>query len=227
MRNEEKLYMLIGKDKEWAYVIVDYSFKDWNFFWLTWTKMLFHTEQEYEQDKENYIDNWCLKELWQEAVKSDNTELWYDERAEDVIEEEWTDLVYDSSYRCEYWIDDVIELIDKHEWWHATSEFSDCIGGWRCFNQEMLDMDYWEWVDKENFKKFKKLYNEFEKPNDDKAEKERARQRLKDLYTTWLFSQEEAKELWIELLDLEKAKEFNKKYPKHYVNKDLLNNMKD
>jgi hypothetical protein len=64
-------------------------------------------------------------------------------------------------------MDAVLECIDKHEyeetWVHKTSEFSDCVWWWRCFDEKMLKKENWEWVEEENFNKFVELYNEYEK----------------------------------------------------------------
>lgn len=159
--------LLIWKDKCWQYIILDEAFKyaDW-FKWLTWIVMDFHTEQEYEDARDNFIESDDFKYLRKQAVEDDRTEQSFQDWKEEVIEED-TDLVYDSSYRCEWRMDAVLECIDKHEyeetWVHKTSEFSDCVWWWRCFDEEMLKKENWEWVEEENFKKFVELYNEYEK----------------------------------------------------------------
>lgn len=166
-RQAEQFHILIWKDKEWDYIFLDEAFKysDW-FKWLVWTKMVFHTESEYEEAREDYIQSDDLKYLWKDAVANDATEESFQDWKEEVIDED-NELIYDSSYRCAYWIDKALEIIDKHEyeetWLHVTSEFSDCVWWWRCFDEEMLHRDYWEWVEEENFKKFVELYNEYEK----------------------------------------------------------------
>ena len=167
-RQTKEFHILIWKNQYWEYVFLDEAFKydDWSLQWLTWTCMLFHTEDEYEEAKENYVRSWDLLYLRKEAVQAWSTEASYEDRAEEVLENDEC-LVYDDSYRCKWRIDDALEIIDKHEyensWIHATSEFSDCTWWWRCFNKEMLNLDYWIRVEWDNFKKFKKLYKEYEK----------------------------------------------------------------
>lgn len=164
--DRQELNILIGKNKYWEYVFLEDAFKhsDW-FKWLTWTIMEFHTEDEYEQAKENYIDSWDLKYLRKEAVANDSTEESYEDWKQEVIDED-DQLVYDTSYRTAYRIDDALKIIDEHEyeetWVHATSEFSNCVWWWRCFDEEMLRRNYRERVDEKNFKTFKKLFIEYE-----------------------------------------------------------------
>ena len=164
--NRRDYNILIWKDKYGDYIFLDEAFKHSdNFKWLCWTRMQFHTEDEYERDKQRMIDDWWLKELWIEAVKADRTELWLEEWSQDVIEDGYSP--YDDSYRCSWWIDDALEIIDKHEyketWIHATSEFSDCTWWGRMFEKEMLKRSYWEWVEPINFRIFKRLFNTYEK----------------------------------------------------------------
>lgn len=165
--NRTEYHILIWKDKYWDYVFLDEAFKHSdNFKWLCWTRMQFHTEEEYEEARQMVIDDWWLRELWVEAVKANRTDESLDDWSKDVMDED-EDYPYDPSYRCEWRIDDALEIIDKHEYEdtgiHATSEFSECTWWGRCFNEDMLKRSYWEWVEPINFRKLKRLYNIYEK----------------------------------------------------------------
>lgn len=165
--NRRDYHILIWKDKYGDYIFLDDAFKHSdNFKGLCGTRMKFHTEDEYERDRKNVIDDGWLEDLWIEAVKAHRTTLWLDEWSEDVLEED-DDYPYDPSYRCEWRIDEALEIIDKHEYEetgiHATSEFSDCTWWGRCFDEEMLKRSYWEWVEPINFRTLKRLYNAYEK----------------------------------------------------------------
>lgn len=166
-RQSKKYHILIGKDKGWDYIFLDEAFKYRDGFkWLCWTRMKFHTEDEYERDREAVIDDWWLEDLRIEAVKSRKTTLWLDEWSENVLQEDGR-YPYDDSYRCSWRIDDALEIIDKHEYEetgiHVTSEFSDCTWWWRCFDKDMLKRNYREWVEPINFRILKRLYNVYEK----------------------------------------------------------------
>ena len=199
-RQAEQYHIHIWKNKEWNYIFLDEAFKydDW-LQWLCWTAMQFHTEDEYEEAKQNYIDSWDLLYLRKEAVQAERTTNSYEEWLEEVIENDEC-LVYDDSYRCSYRIDEALEIIDEHEyeetWIHATSEFSDCVWWWRCFDKKMLDKNYRERIEEENFEKFKELYEKYEKPNDDKYTLEEAKKRFKELYNIWIFDSDLAKSMW-------------------------------
>lgn len=162
MREWESYNILIWKSKDWDYIFLDEAFRySDSSKWLCWTRMQFHTEDEYEEAKQRMIDDWWLKELWVEAVKADRTELWLDEWSQDVIDEWYSP--YDDSYRWKWWIKEWLEIINKREWTEYEPDYSDCTWWWRMFEDEMLKRDYWERVDEKNFKLFKKLYNEYEK----------------------------------------------------------------
>jgi hypothetical protein len=77
--------------------------------------MDFHTEQEYEDARDNFIESDDFKYLRKQAVEDDRTELSFQDWKEEAVEED-TDLVYDSSYRCKWRMDAVLECIDKHEY---------------------------------------------------------------------------------------------------------------
>jgi hypothetical protein len=53
-------------------------------------------------------------------------------------------------------MDDVNEKEDQEY------EYSDCVSVGRIFNEEMLDRDFREYVDEENYKKLLELYKEYE-----------------------------------------------------------------
>lgn len=198
-RQAEQFHILIWKDREWDYIFLDEAFKydDW-LQWLCWTRMQFHTEDEYEEAKQNYIDSWDLLYLRKDAVQAGRKTDSYEDWLEEVIENDEC-FVYDDSYRCSYRIDEALEIIDKHEyketWIHKTSEFSDCVWWWRCFDKKMLDKNYRERIEEENFEKFKELYEKYEKPNDDRETIEKAHKRFVELYKSKVFDDEEAKKI--------------------------------
>lgn len=160
--NRRDYNILIWKDKYWDYIFLDGAFKHSdNFKWLCWTRMQFHTEDEYERDKQRMIDDWWLKELWVEAVKADRTELWLEEWSQDVIDEWYSP--YDESYRWKRWIEEWLEIINKREWTEYEPDYSDCTWWGRMFEKEMLKRSYWEWVEPINFRIFKRLFNTYER----------------------------------------------------------------
>lgn len=193
MRKEKKFNILLGKDRYGDYVFLDDAFKySDGMQGLCWTRMRFHTEEEYERDKQNMIDDWYLKEIRQDAVRNDRTEQSYQDWCEDALYES-DSFVYDDSYRYQSRLEEWLEIINKKEWTDYTIDYSDCSWGWRMFDKSMLNKDNWEWVYTKNFNKFVKLYEKYEKPNDDRNTITKARKRLQTLYEVWLFTTEIAK----------------------------------
>lgn len=193
MRKEKKFNILLGKDRYGDYVFLDDAFKySDGMQGLCWTRMRFHTEEEYERDKQNMIDDGYLKEFRQDAVKNDKTEQSYEDWCEDALSES-DNWVYDDSYRYHSRLEEWLEIINKKEWTEYTTDYSDCSWGWRMFDKSYLNKENWERVYTKNFNKFVKLYEKYEKPNDDRNTITKARKRLQELYAVWLFTTELAK----------------------------------
>lgn len=220
-RQEKKFNILIGKDKRGDYVFLDdaFSYSD-GMKWLCWTRMRFHTEEEYEADKQNMIDDWYLKELRQQAVQDGATEKSLEDWSEDVLYEN-DSLVYDDSYRYKDRLEEWLDIINKEEWTDYTIDYSDCMWGGRMFDKSMLNKENWKRVVDENFETFKKLYEEYEKPNDDRNIVNKARKRLQTLYAVWVFKTDVAKDYNEKIENPEYAEEWLNAFGEQEYDKSL------
>jgi hypothetical protein len=73
---------------------------------------------------------------------------------QDEVDESW---VYDASYMYTQEVQDMILYVNEKE--EKEYEYSDCKGGGRMFDDEMLEDDYWEYL---VFPEIKELIKEFE-----------------------------------------------------------------
>ena len=162
-RESQEYNILIGKDKYWDYIFLDEAFKYKDGMkWLCWTRMQFHTEDEYEDAKQRVIDDGRLRDLWVEAVKANKTDYSLEEWSQEIIDEWYSP--YDDSYRWKEWVYEWLKIINEIEWTEYEQDYSDCTGWWRMFDEEMLKRGYWEWVYPINFRLFKRLFYTYEKP---------------------------------------------------------------
>lgn len=147
--------LFIGKSNDGEYIFLEEAFKHWDWFkWLTWNTFEFLTQWDLDKRKEDY--DWL--ELWKEAVYhwncTDSFEDWKEEAMED------DNCVLDDSYSQEEWLRNAMDVANQHE--SEDYEYSDCRGGWRMFNHEMLSERYYEYVIPANLKVLRDLFYKYE-----------------------------------------------------------------
>lgn len=157
-REAKELHLFIWKEAHsWEYVFLDEAFKNGNDFkGLTGQKFIFLTEEEVS----DRIDDYDFYELRVEAVKAGNTCEWFRDWLDGLDEREKIQCVLDDSYSGRDWLDEPIKYANEIE--DQDYEYTDCVSTGRIFDKEMLDRDFREYVDEENFKKFVLLFNEYE-----------------------------------------------------------------
>ena len=157
-REAKELHLFIWKEAHsWEYVFLDEAFKNGNDFkGLTGTKFIFLTEEEVS----DRIDDYDFHELRVDAVKCNNTDDWFDDWFDSLYESEKLDCVLDDSYSGTSWLCNTINDVNKKE--DQDYEYSDCVSTGRIFDEEMLNRDFREYVDEENYKKLLELYKEYE-----------------------------------------------------------------
>lgn len=157
-REAIELHLFIWKEAHsWEYVFLDEAFKNGNDFkGLTGQKFIFLTEEEVS----DRIDDYDFHELRVDAVKYNNTDDWYSEWRDSLDENEKLSCVLDDSYSGTSWVYNAMSYANVIE--DQDYEYSDCVSGGRIFDKEMLDRDFREYVDEENYKKLLDLYKEYE-----------------------------------------------------------------
>lgn len=157
-REAKELHLFIWKEAHsWEYVFLDEAFKNGNDFkGLTGQKFIFLTEEEVS----DRIDDYDFHELRVEAVRNNNTDDWYSDWFDSLYESEKLGCVLDDSYSGTSWLNNTMGYANEIE--DQDYEYSDCVSGGRIFDEEMLDRDFREYVDEENYKKLLDLYQEYE-----------------------------------------------------------------
>ena len=157
-REAKELHLFIWKEAHsWEYVFLDEAFKNGNDFkGLTGTKFIFLTEEEVS----DRIDDYDFRQLRVDVVNCNNTDDWYSEWRDSLDESEELRCVLDDSYSGTSWVNNAIAYANVIE--DQDYEYSDCVSGGRIFDEEMLNRDFREYVDEENYKKFLELYKEYE-----------------------------------------------------------------
>ena len=157
-REAKELHLFIWKEAHsWEYVFLDEAFTYWNDSkGLTGCKFIFLTEEEVS----DRIDDYDFHELRVEAVKYNNTDDWYSDWVDSLDESEKLSCVLDDSYWWTSWVNNTMSDVNEKE--DKDYEYSDCVSVGRIFDEEMLDREFWEYVDEENYKKFLELYKEYE-----------------------------------------------------------------
>lgn len=158
-RTSQTYNLFIGKSNDWEYVFLEEAFKygkDW-MKGLTWSTFEFLTQWDLDKRIEDY--DWL--ELWKEAVYHWNYTDSYQDYVEEV-KDNWDAeaTVKDDSYCNEQWLKDAMDVARQHEL--EDYEYSDCRGGWRIFNHEMLSERYYEYVIPANLKILRDLYYKYE-----------------------------------------------------------------
>lgn len=157
-REETKYNLFIGKSKDWEYIFLEEAFKygrDW-MKGLTWSSFEFLTQ--YELDKR--IDDYDWLELWKEAVYHWNYTNSYQDWKDEVLDNWDAEMtVRDNSYEWEEWLEKAMKYASEQEGYDY--EYSDCRWGWRIFEPEHLQEDYYEYFIPENLEKLKELYKEY------------------------------------------------------------------
>lgn len=157
-REAKELHLFIWKEAHsWEYVFLDEAFTYWNDSkGLTGCKFIFLTEEEVS----GRIDDYDFHELRVDAVKYNNTDDWYSDFVDSLDESEKLSCVLDDSYSGTSWLSNAMDDVNKKE--NKDYKYSDCVSTGRIFVEEMLDRDFREYVDEENYKKFLDLYQEYE-----------------------------------------------------------------
>ena len=157
-REAKELHLFIWKEAHsWEYVFLDEAFKNGNDFkGLTGQKFVFLTEEEVS----DRIDDYDFHELRVDAVKYNNTDDWYSDWRDSLSESEELSCVLDDSYSGTSWLNNTMDDVNEKE--DTDYEYSDCVSTGRIFTEEMLDREFWEYVDEENYKKLLDLYQEYE-----------------------------------------------------------------
>ena len=150
MREKTKYNKLIGRIGN-EYYFLDYLFFDNDGFkGATGTIMYPMTENEYDDRVKNYFDPENIKELWEQAVKSGKTTLGLNDWIELVKNTDGEENIIDRSYTESY------GKILKKKLGEKKAFEVECIGGGRCFDENM------QWDEMYNEKLWKKI-QEYEK----------------------------------------------------------------
>ncbi len=157
-REAKEFNLFIWKEAHsWEYVFLNEAFKNGDDFkGLVGHKFIFLTEEEVS----DRIDDYDFHELRVEAVKYNNTDDWFDDWVDSLDENEKLSCVLDDSYSGREWLDEPIKYANEIE--DKDYEYTDCVSTGRIFDKEMLDRDFREYVNEENYKKFVLLFNEYE-----------------------------------------------------------------
>lgn len=140
----------IGKTKHWEYIVLKYSFDDWNDFkGLTGSSFELLTQSDVDERVRDYD----CDDLRKEAVYNGNYTGSLSDFQDDV-DESW---VCDDSYNSTQVVQDMIEYVNENE--GEEFEYSNCNGGGRMFSYDMLDDDYREYL---LFPEIKELIKQFE-----------------------------------------------------------------
>jgi len=107
------------------------------FKWATFSLFDKCNEETIDQRKAEAPENY--RDIWVEAVKNAHTNLSLSDWCE-WLESEY---FYDSSYRWEDWYETLVEKMKTVEGWDDT-EFFNCSGGWRAYEEWMETADYWD-----------------------------------------------------------------------------------
>ena len=151
--------LFIGKSKDWEYIFLEEAFsygKNW-LSGLTWSVFEFLTQW----DLDKRIDDYDWMELRKDAVYYWNWTEWYNDWVEE-IKDNWDAemTVRDDSYYNKQWLKDAMDVARQNE--EIDYEYSDCRGGWRIFEHEMLSEDYYEYHIPDNLKTLRNLYYKYE-----------------------------------------------------------------
>lgn len=137
-KQETQIKKLVGRqgDIDGDYYVCDYIFKhDKDFQGATATVLRPVSQDEYD-NRTNPNNSDCqdyFRELWQEAVKSGNTEQSFQDWLELLMDDNGAESVFDPS-GSEYW-DDIRKA--EPELTEADYPVFECIGGGRSFSKGM------------------------------------------------------------------------------------------
>ena len=207
---ERKDYnLLIGKDVHWDFVFLDDCFDHWDGFkGMTGTIVQFHTQDEWENELQDYIDNDGLLDIWKEWVYHWNITQSYSDWCDDVKDLDGISALYDTGYNHYSWLQEWCEIASEKDEVEYDSDYTNCVWGWRCFERKMLEDSYWEWTVEENFKKFKSLYIRYELPNDEREDVRKAKERLKKLVLAGYFNEVQVDEYLVKIKVPKDARKF-------------------
>jgi hypothetical protein len=141
--NKKVIDRLVGKSKDGSYYWCDYVFDDSMhgapFRGATGSVFSPVTKARYEEDMDPKNAAERFDDLWREVVRSGGTDKGLEEWAKEMIDNEGDSAVYDLSYYsageevAKKWNEEGGYKDGDDEY----AEFSECIGGGRCFNHEM------------------------------------------------------------------------------------------
>lgn len=139
-RQQQNINTLVGKSKDGDYYWLNYVFEESADFRGA-TGSVFRPVSEAEKEEKMDFDNakdW-LKEIWQGAVSTGNTEQGLDGYVQEVIDIDGENAFFDLSCYdngceiAEMFNSELPENADESE----KAEFSECVGGGRCFNHKI------------------------------------------------------------------------------------------
>lgn len=154
--------LFIGKSNDGEYIFLEEAFKHWDWFkWLTWNSFTFHTEMQKNEDDDNYLYDSDWEYLFWEYIKNmHDYNTSFNDWVEMCKDEHPNGVAYDDSYCDEEWLQEAMKKASELEGYDY--EYSDCRGGWRMFNHEMLSERYYEYVIPANLKVLRDLYYKYE-----------------------------------------------------------------
>jgi len=141
---KQDINKLVGKDKSGDYYWLDYVFEDGDFEDGEHSgavgsvfRPVSEAEKEEQMDSDDAKER--FRDLWQNAVDTNNTELGLDDFVQDVIDMDGDEAFFDLSYYdngceiAEIFNSELPNDADESE----KAEFSECVGGGRCFNRKI------------------------------------------------------------------------------------------
>lgn len=172
MRDEKKRNLFIGKTTDGTYLFLEDAFK-----YLddetkkVWLKGLTGFELEFltQWDMDRRIDDYDWLELWKEAVCYWNCTERYKDWKDEVLDNGDAEMtVRDDSFCDEKCVQEALEYVNEKE--EADYEYTNCVGCWRYFDDEDIKAENFEYYIEENLKTLQRLYNEYEKAEEEKTE---------------------------------------------------------
>ena len=142
--SEQKVNKLVGRTTEGDYYWLDCVFEDGDFEDGEHSgavgsvfRPVSEAEKEEQMDSDDAKER--FRDLWQNAVDTNNTELGLDDFVQDVIDMDGDEAFFDLSYYdngceiAEIFNSELPNDADESE----KAEFSECVGGGRCFNRKI------------------------------------------------------------------------------------------
>lgn len=159
-RNKFNLFIWKSKDGEYIFLEESFNHKDW-MSGLTGNSFEFHTEMQKNEMDDDYLYDSDGEYLFCEYIKNmHDYNTSFNDWVEMCKDEHPNGVAYDDSYCDEEWLQEAMKYASEQEGYDY--EYSDCRGGWRMFNEENIQEDYYEYFIPENLKKLQEQYREYE-----------------------------------------------------------------